>query len=406
MKIAFFTENSYKGGLDTFLINLINAWPDAEDDLTLLCNASHPGLHTIKNQTKRNIAIEEYGYFYTTSIALGQSHLFFSKWKLIRAFFVLSYRLLEYVLLFPWYVLTLSIRFRNSHFEKLMVVNGGYPASLLCRCAAIAWRLSGKKSAVIFNFHNYTAPSQWYNAYFEKFIDREVDRASSYFVSVTQHCLESLRTRSTFKDSQKLRFIYNGIEDPNPERHKPIYPRVNPYCLMLATYEPRKGHLFLLHAFKKVVETNPQVKLKVFGFSGKQHEKDRVENEVRRLRLEKYVELHGFHEDKVSLLADASILVVPSQSEESFGLTIIEAMALGIPVVTTDVGGMPEVMAGSGAGKVCFAGNSSEFADAMNLILQNDDVAEEMGARGRLTFETKYTANIMAMEYNNIIKEK
>lgn len=406
MKIAFFTENSYKGGLDTFLINLFNAWPDEHDELTLLCNQSHPGLKTIKNQTKRNISIEEYTYFYTTLLALGQSKLPFSKWKIVRAFFVMSYRLLAYIILLPWYILTLAIKFRYSNYDRLMVVNGGYPASLLCRCAAIAWRFSGKKSKVIFNFHNYTVPIKWYQAFFENVIDREVDKASSYFISVTQHCLQSLKLRPTFNKEQKLRHIYNGIENPNPHQFKPNYHPEHPYCLMLATYEPRKGHSFLLQAFKKVLEKHPDIKLKVFGYSGKKHEKDRVITEVRRLGLEKNVELHEFHEDKVSLLAHASLLVVPSQSEESFGLTIIEAMALGIPVVTTDIGGMPEVMEGSGAGKVCFAGNSDEFADAMILILQNANIAAEMGKKGMITFANKYDASLMAKEYNTIIKEE
>ncbi|CAM3853105.1 glycosyltransferase family 4 protein [Aquirufa aurantiipilula] len=405
MKIAFFTENSYKGGLDTFLINLFNAWPDEQDELTLLCNQSHPGLKTIKNQTKRSIFIEEYTYFYTTSLALGQSKLPFSKWKIVRALFVLSYRLLAYIILLPWYVLTLAIKFRYSNYDRLMVVNGGYPASLLCRCAAIAWKFSGKKSKVIFNFHNYTVPIKWYQAFFENVIDREVDKASSYFISVTKHCLQSLKLRPTFNKEQKLRYIYNGIENPNPHQCKPNYHPEHPYCLMLATYEPRKGHLFLLQAFKKVLEKEPDIKLKVYGYSGKKHERERVINEVRRLGLEKNVELHEFHEDKISLLAHASLLVVPSQSEESFGLTIIEAMALGIPVVTTDVGGMPEVMEGSGAGMVCFASNADEFAEAMLDILQDPNIAAEMGEKGMITFANKYDASLMAREYNTIIKE-
>ena len=47
MKLCLFMENHYKGGLDTFLINLTNSWPDEQDVLTLMCNSSHPGLATI-----------------------------------------------------------------------------------------------------------------------------------------------------------------------------------------------------------------------------------------------------------------------------------------------------------------------------------------------------------------------
>ena len=53
MKICFFTEIYYKGGLDTFLINLFNAWPNKKDNLTLFCNESHPGITTIEKKTTR-----------------------------------------------------------------------------------------------------------------------------------------------------------------------------------------------------------------------------------------------------------------------------------------------------------------------------------------------------------------
>ena len=60
MKICFFTENYYKGGLDTFLVNLINAWPGKKDELTLVCNGTHPGLDTISEKINRDFTIKKY----------------------------------------------------------------------------------------------------------------------------------------------------------------------------------------------------------------------------------------------------------------------------------------------------------------------------------------------------------
>jgi glycosyltransferase involved in cell wall biosynthesis len=401
MKIAFFTENSYKGGLDTFLINLFNAWPNEDDLITFICNKSHPGLKTISNQTRRKIAIQTYDYFYTTSIALGQSQLFFSRWILIRTFFVLSQRLLQYLVLCPWYLITLTYRFRKSDFDKLQVVNGGYPASLLCRCAAIAWGLSGKKSKVIFNFHNYAVPAKWHNRIFENWIDKQVHKNSAFVISVTNHCLQSIKLRKHFCNSHKLSFIYNGIEVPLNEH---VFKNDGKYCLMLATYEPRKGHLFLLKAFKKVVTVMPNIRLRVFGYAGKQHEKRVVEEEIRRLDLGNHVELNDFTEQKNELIANASVLVVPSQSEESFGLTIIEAMALGTPVVTTNIGGMPEVISDSGAGLVCFSNDPDSLAASILQILKDENLARSMSLSGIRAFKNKYDAKIMAKEYYIKIK--
>lgn len=404
MRIAFFTENSYKGGLDTFLINLFNAWPDENDELTFICNKSHPGLATIKNQTTRKVDFKLYWFFYTSPIALGQSSFNIARWKIVRAFFVFSHFLLQYIFLCPWYILNLSLFFRKSNYDKLMVVNGGYPASLLCRCAAIAWMFSGKKSKVIFNFHNYSSPTMWYNHYFENLIDKATYNASLFFISVTNNCLQSIKIRDVFKNGNKLCFIHNGIQDPNKENKIPNYKQENQYCLMLATYEPRKGHSYLLKAFKKVVENIPNINLKIYGFSGKIHEKQRVVDEVKSLGLEGNVELNDFANNRFELISNASVLVVPSLSEESFGLTIIEAMAFGIPVVATDIGGMPEVLDKSGAGLICSATNTQSMTDSLLRILQNPSLAESMGRNGRYTFEKKYNASLMAIEYWNKLK--
>ncbi|MFA6260109.1 MAG: glycosyltransferase family 4 protein [Bacteroidia bacterium] len=404
MRICFFTENYYKGGLDTFLINLFNAWPQEEDELTLLCNASHPGLETIKENTKRKIALQHYSFFYTSALSQGQGKHKLARWKWLRAFYVLSHLVLQYPFLFCWYTLQLTRLFRRSNFERLMVVNGGYPASIIGISAVIAWNLAGKQQKPVFNFHNSTTPSPWYFRVQENWMDRALIRNSEKIVSVTKACLHSLFTRSAFAGCTNMQFIHNGIETPDLSQIKRVKNDANRYCLMLATYEPRKGHHYLLQAFKLVAETIPDIKLKVFGYVAKPHELEAIEVEVKRLSLEDKVELNRFTNDKEALIAGAAILVVPSQENESFGLTIIEAMALGTPVVTTDVGGMPEVLEGTGAGLVCSKSNPEAFATAMKQILNNKELATEMGQNGLKVFNERYTATKMAEQYNFLLK--
>lgn len=405
MKICFFTENSYKGGLDTFLINLFNAWPDSKDELTLVCNGTHPGLENIARKTVRPIKIKKYSRVFTSEIAQGLSSLKIIQSFPVRLFFALAYRVLQYPILFPWYLLTLTLFFRRSDFDRLMVVNGGYPASLLCRCAAIAWRFSGKRPLATFNFHNSTTKTPWYFSFPEYLIDLAVIRSAAQIVSVSKDCLSTLSKRKAFLDCAKLLYIYNGIEDPrliskDDVRKQYVTKR---YCLMLATYEPRKGHPYLLQAFKNVVKDFPDVRLQIYGY-GKSHEKERVAGEVKHLALENNVSLNDFTPNTASLIANASVLVVPSQAYESFGLSIIEAMAFGIPVVTTDVGGMPEVLADSHAGYVCSKDDPISFADAIKNILGNPSLASQLGRNGRQAFEQRFTAGTMAYNYRKLIE--
>ena len=408
MNICFFTENYRKGGVDTFLINLFNAWPDTEDKITLICNDTHAGLETILGRTVYPIKIKTYQSIFTSRIARGQISNGSNFYYFLYLIFRLTFHLLQYPILFPWYVYTLKTFFRASKFDRLMVVNGGYPASLLCRCAAIAWRLAGKKHLATFNFHSSATRSPWYFRIFEDYLDRCVVRATNEIVGVSESSLNSLLSRKYLADSKALHYIYNGIEDPllklrqkKFEIYKPI--NAKKYCLMLATYEPYKGHTFLFEAFKKVLAEFPEMKLQIFGF-GTYNEKNKVIEALKKYKLGQNVVLNDFASETAPLFANASLLVVPSQAYESFGLTIIEAMAFGIPVVTTDVGGIPEVLRGSHAGYVCSKDDPAAFADAIKTILRDPFLAKELGQNGRRTFEDRFTASNMAKKYNLLLK--
>lgn len=160
-----------------------------------------------------------------------------------------------------------------------MVVNGGYPASLLCRSALIAWRLSGKQPLGVMNFHNSSTHPPWYFKFFENLIDRLVIASASHVVAVSRNCLESLNNRRAFSGSPKLLYIYNGIEDPleilknNPEDNNKFHDK--DYCLMLSTYEERKGHKYLLQALHAVTLKFPDLHLKIYGY-GLPQEKNKL----------------------------------------------------------------------------------------------------------------------------------
>ena len=407
MNICFFTENYYKGGLDTFLINLINSWPSNDDLLTLACNGNHAGLSNIETQVNRQIIIKKYNYLFTSDLCQRRDYLTFRFSYFVYGLMVLAQRVLQFPFLAVWYIVTLALYFKDGEFDRLMVVNGGYPASILGRCAIIAWWVAGKKSKPIMNFHNSASSSPWYSQIFDNFIDRCVIRFSSHIVSVSHNCLESLNSRPAFKECDKLSYMYNGISDPSTQEDFDSIgfkkPKVQPYFLMLATYEKRKGHSYLLKAFKSIGSEFPDTKLKIFGH-GQRHEVSRVQNEVTSLGLSEKVTLGSFQSNINDLLCGAVALVVPSQSYESFGLTIIEAMSRGVPVIATDVGGMPEVLDKSGGGYVCSKNNHLEFAFRMADILRDPELAVELGMSGRRTFEERYSAIKMARQYASLIK--
>jgi len=402
-KICFFTENHYKGGVDTFIINLLNSWNEDSDNITLMCNISHPGLDNIKNTIKKPINFNLYKRFYTSKSAIGNSSCKLSKSIIVRIFYVITYRILQYPIIFPWYLFTLYKFFKKSNFDNLMVINGGYPASLLCRSAIISWKYAKKKKAIL-NIHSSAIKTKGAAIYFENFIDNLVIQAVDKIICVSKYSLTALNNRSAFIDFKNSTYIYNGILDPNTTGFilDPYQKKHNSYCLMLATYTKYKGHSFLLQCFKNVIKINPNVILKIYGY-GKKHEFEHVVSEIKLNDLEKNVILGDFLDSTSELISKASILVVPSQLHESFGLVMIEAMAYGVPIVATSVGGLPEVLNNSGAGFIFDRQDVIGFSNGISEILNNDQLAKQMGIQGRKHYLSKYTSNIMASNYKKAL---
>lgn len=399
MKVCFFTENYHKGGVDTFIINLFNSWPSKQDEITLLCNNSHSGIITIRRKLKRNVSIILYDRFFCHLLFKGHINSAYYFFHLLFKFF---YFFIAYPFLFFWYVFSLAFYFRSSDYERLVIVNGGYPASLICRSASVAWKISGKKTLAIMNFHSLAKKSPLYLIFFDHIIDYFVSKSCCVFSTVSVAAKESIKTRYFFSNSKKLFYIYNGIAPFKKDVIKKSKDGRD-YCLMLSTYSSYKGHYFLFNAFKKVLLEFPELVLKIYGY-GTPKEKDIIRKQLAQVGIEKNVILNDFSNSISSLISNAVMLVVPSQCAESFGLTIVEAMALKKPVVCTNVGGIPEVVVHQKSGFVSNKDDSSIFARNMIQILKDSKMSSYMGNFGYKIFLRKFTARKMAVAYYNLVQ--
>ena len=116
-----------------------------------------------------------------------------------------------------------------------------------------------------------------------------------------------------------------------------------PYVLAVGTMQPRKNHLGLVRAFAKLTSHSAQ-KANLVISGGKGWLYDDVAGEVQRLGLRERVKFIGYADDAdlPALYRAASVFAFPSLYE-GFGLPLLEAMASGVPVVTSNVSSLPEV---------------------------------------------------------------
>lgn len=103
----------------------------------------------------------------------------------------------------------------------------------------------------------------------------------------------------------------------------------------------------------------------------------------------------------VAAYQQAAVLVNPSYSE-SFGMSLIEAMASGVPVVATRVGGMPEIVDGSGAGRLVERGNAPALAEAVRGVLADEAGRRRMGQAGRQHARARYGWDRVAEDWRRL----
>jgi len=170
---------------------------------------------------------------------------------------------------------------------------------------------------------------------------------------------------------------------------------------------PSKGYEHLIKGFKKVVRSNPYLKLKIVGSADKSKQRylEHLKTLVNRFSLNYNVEFLGFTKDIESVLAKARILVAPSIIEESFGRVVIEAFACGVPVVATAVGGFKEIIEDGKNGLLVEPGDSSAISEGILKILDDSNFAEKLVKQARERVERKYTMEECLLKTEEVYKK-
>ena len=205
-------------------------------------------------------------------------------------------------------------------------------------------------------------------------LERLTVRRAPCVISISQYCCDRIHANYGV-EPQKMKVVPSGINlsdwpitDPN-ER--------DPWTVLcVARQYPRKRVIDLVDAFKLVVDKCPQAKLVIIG-DGPEHAK--ICQRVEEKKLSEQVQVLGAladNEDVRAWYRKSSVFCLPS-AQEGFGIVFLEAMASGLPVISTNATAIPEVVPHEKAGLLVQPRNPSALADAIITLLQNPELRSQ-----------------------------
>ena len=157
----------------------------------------------------------------------------------------------------------------------------------------------------------------------------------------------------------------------------------------------------VVEVFHRILQEGISAKLLLVGDGP---DRSNVEQLTRDLGIQRAVRFLGKQDPVQEILSIADLFLLTSGSE-SFGLAPLEAMACGVPVVCSDVGGLPELVEGSEAGFLCPLGDIQAFAKACIKVLTNDSLHAEMAQHAREYAVRHYDTHSIVAQYEEYYEE-
>lgn len=221
-------------------------------------------------------------------------------------------------------------------------------------------------------------------------------------ITVTSHFLAKETSKYTNKEIHIVPF---GVD---LDLFKPlIHPKnqINITIGFFKSLKPKYGCIYLILAFSEVIKKHPQCQLLIAG-SGTDEQKKELMNIVKEKKLENNIRFLGQlnYGDVAQQTRNCDIVVMPSIYEsESFGVAAIEASASEVPVIATNVGGVPEVVINNKTGYLVQPKNVDELTNKLLVLIKNPQLRQQMGKEGRNFVLNKYqwlsNASLMANLY-------
>ncbi len=304
-----------------------------------------------------------------------------------------------------YYTYTIAKKYRADIIHAHWAFPTGFPALVAAKLLGKPCFITMHGGDVYYNKEEgYTYPKKWYVKPFLRFT---LNRATM-LTAITNDC--KIHAENAGARPEKIVIITNGADIRRFSKNRNgVENIISKYKLkgnhVLFTCRqliPRKGIRYLIMAMPYIIKKHPKSKLLVAGDG---MEREFLEELIDRLKLRKNVTLLGWiKNEELPAYYNASEIAIMPSLEEGFGIPAAEAMACELPVVSTDAGGLVEVVDNSRTGFIVPKANEKELAAAIIKLLDNPALGKKMGKAGREKTEEAFSWDKTAEKLISLFK--
>jgi len=254
----------------------------------------------------------------------------------------------------------------------------------------------GSDMPLVITEHTEATWQDWRARWVSRWVYRRVARIIAVSTPIRRRLIERDKVHPDL-----IAIIPNAVvsaPEPSADAPPPAELRERPLAGVVARLQPEKGVANFLKAAARVAPQFPEAH---FVVAGDGPLRQQLADLAADLGLERRVHFLGFRSDASELMRFLDVLVVPSLSEGS-PLVTLEALAAGVPVVASAVGGIPDQIRHDKEGLLVLPGDTEALGEALLALLRDPDHARRLGEAGRRRASSQFSHAAMVRQIEDV----
>ena len=237
---------------------------------------------------------------------------------------------------------------------------------------------------------------------FHLFIEKILEKFTSIWIANSIAAKDNAVLREK-KAEERIYVINNGLELFPSEKVNELdnTPNKSTFKIItIANIQEGKGHLFLLSAIKKIIYVEKNIE---FEFIGYDYTNGKIQEKINEFCLQSFVKVVGFKSNIRSYIKNFDLMILPSAAE-SLPNSIIECMLEGIPVIATDVGGIPELINDKVNGWIVKYNDSEQLAELILNVIKNPEKRKKVAIAAKKIAVERFDIHKITKCYENVVE--